>query len=202
MATLVDAVGALQQSGVYDTVLPFILIFAGLYALLLRYKPLGESKWINGIITFIISLVFITATKAVLFLNLLLPIITIFLVLLVLAILIFTFVGVKAETISETITKHPMVIFFIFLIIVLAVLTVALGPEATLIVQYPEIAEQLGISPTGVPENATVQEQGASFLFLQALRILTSPQVMGMIVLFVVFGLAAYFITREPVGKG
>jgi len=196
MATLVDAIGALRQAGIYDTVLPFILVFAGLYALLLKYKPLGENKWINGIISFIIALVFLTAAKAIQFLNLLLPIITVLLILFILVILIFTFMGVKSESINETITKSPLVILMIFLIVVLVVLAVALGPDVALVIQYPEVAEQLGI--TGVPENATAQEQGGIFLFFQAVRIITSPQIIGMIILFVIFGLAAYFITREP----
>src|SRR3990172_9828837 len=118
MATLLDAVGTLQSFGVYSTILPFLLITAVVYAVLLKYKTLGENKTVNAIIAIVIGLVFISVARAVNFINIILPFVTIFLVMLVLVMLIFTFMGVKGETISDAITKYPAIIFIFILIFV------------------------------------------------------------------------------------
>ena len=107
MATLVDALGILKGFGIYDTILPFLLVAAGTYAVLVQYKPFGESKGVNAIVATVIGLVFISFAKAVAFINLLIPLMTIFLIMVVLALLIFTFVGVKSETISQIVTTQP-----------------------------------------------------------------------------------------------
>jgi len=199
MATLLDAVGTLQSFGVYSTILPFLLITAVVYAVLLKYKTLGENKTVNAIIAIVIGLVFISVARAVNFINIILPFVTIFLVMLVLVMLIFTFMGVKGETISDAITKYPAIIF-IFILIFVVIGVSQVFPETSVIIQSPETAERLNLSLT--EPGATPQQQGAAFLFLQFARIFASPQVLGLIILFIVFAIGAYFITREPAKGG
>jgi hypothetical protein len=198
MATLLDAIGILQKAGVYATIIPFLLITAAVYALLVKFKPFGEHKWVNGIIAFVVGLIFISMARAVEFINKFIPLFTIFLLLLVLAFLIFTFIGIKAETMSELFTKNPAAtgIFVLIILILVLVVISQVFPEPTMLIQYPEEAEQLNLSLVG--PNATAREQAAAFGMLQVLRIVTSPQILSLIILFATFGLATYFITREP----
>jgi len=199
MATLVDALGVLQTFGVYDTVLPFLLIMAGTYAVLTKYKPFGEMKGVNAVIATVVGLVFITFAKAVAFINLLIPLMTIFMIMIVLAVLIFTFIGIKGETIAEVFTKQPaayLIIIFI-LVFIVAVVYSMIYPEIVVFVQNPVLAQQLNISPTGGP-GATPTQQAATFLFFQIGQILFSPQILALIALFAVFAVAVFFITYEP----
>ncbi|MEM2954627.1 MAG: hypothetical protein QW625_01585 [Candidatus Nanoarchaeia archaeon] len=197
MATLLDAIGALQQIGFYSTILPFLLVTAGMYALLTKLKPFGELKFANIIISVVVGFIFISMTRAVLFLNKFIPLFTTFLLLLVLAYMVFIFIGVKSESISELFVKKPAFagIFILIILILVIVVLSQVFPEATFVVQYPEVAEELNLSLYGA--NATPQEKAAAYGMAQVVRIVTSPQVMGLIVLFVVFGLATYFITKE-----
>jgi hypothetical protein len=199
MATLVDAVGLLQKLGFYDTVFPFILIFAGVYAMLTKYKPFGEMKAMNGLIAFVIAMFFISMVRAVAFVRALMPTITIFLVMIVVALLIFTFMGIQGETITKVLTEETAgwaTILLIFIIIILSVVS-QVFPEASISLQNPVLAQQLNISSTP-GSNATSSEQAGAFLFAQTMSIIFSPMVLGMIIMLLVFGIAIYFITREP----
>jgi hypothetical protein len=195
MATLVDAVGLLQKLGFYDTVFPFILIFAGTYAMLTKFKPFGEMKSMNGLIAFVVAMFFISMVRAVAFVKALMPTITIFMVMIVVALLIFTFMGIQGETISKVLTEETAgwaTILLIFIIIILAVVS-QVFPEASVSIQNPVLSQQLNLSSSG-----TASEQASAFLLAQTMSILFSPMVLGMIVMLLVFGIAIYFITREP----
>lgn len=199
MATLLDAVNVLKEMGVYQTVLPFMLVTAGFYAVLTKFKPFGDMKFVNGIVSVVAGLLFITMARAVAFINLFMPILTVFLLLIVLALVIFTFMGIKGETITEVLTKETAawgLLLMLFIIIVLVVLS-QVFPEATVIVQNPVAAQQMNLTLAG--PNATPQQQAAALMFMQIMQVLFSPQVLGLIIMLVVFAVATYFITREPV---
>jgi len=198
MATLVDALGVLKSFGIYETVLPFLLITAGTYAIFTKYKPFGEVRGVNAIISTIIGLVFITFAKAVSFINMLIPFMTIFLIMIILALLIFAFIGLKGETLAGVFQKQPaayLIIFGIFIFIVVIVYSFVF-PEVTIFIQNPVLAQQLNISPTGSP-GATPAQQAGTFMFFQMGQILLSPQVLSLIALFAVFAIAVFFITYE-----
>ncbi len=199
MATLVDAVGLLVKLGFYDTVFPFILIFAGTYAMLTKFKPFGEMKAMNGMIAFVIAMFFISMARAVAFVRALMPTITIFMVMIVVALLIFTFMGIKGETISKVLTEETAgwaTILLIFIIIILSVVAQVV-PEVSISLQNPVLSQQLNLSASGTPS-----EQASSFLLTQTMSILFSPMVLGMIIMLLVFGIAIYFITRSPDKSG
>lgn len=197
MATLVDALGILKSFGIYETILPFLLVTAGTYAVLTKYKPFGEMKGVNAIVATVIGLVFISFAKAVSFINLLIPFMTIFLIMIVLALLIFTFIGVKGETLAEVFKSPTAAMPFIFILIFIVVIVYSLTfPEVTIFIQNPVLAQQLNITPTGGP-GATASQQAMTYLFFQIGQILLSPQILGLIALFVVFAVAVFFITYE-----
>ncbi len=196
MATLVDALGVLKGFGIYDTILPFLLIMAGTYAILVKYEPFGKIKGVNALVAAIVGLVFISFAKAVLFLNLLIPAMTIFLLLLIMALLVFTFIGIKGETIAKTFQETPAAFGILILMFIVVIFVVASStlPEVSLFIQNPVLAQQLNISPTG---GATPTAQAATWLMFQMTQVLLSPQILGLITMMVVFAIAAYLITRE-----
>jgi hypothetical protein len=196
MATLVDALGVLKNFGIFETILPFMLILAGTYAILTKYKPFGEIKGANAIIATVVALVFISVAKAVMFINLLIPAMTIFLLLLVLALLVFTFVGIKGETIAKTLQEQPAIFGILVLLFVIVIFVVfsSVVPEVTLFIQNPVLAQQLNITPTS---GANPTAQAATWLMFQMTQVVLSPQILGLIAMMVVFAIAAYLITRE-----
>ena len=66
MATLSEGIFVVKDWGL-TVVLPALLVFALLYAILTKYELLGEKEWANVLISAIVSLVFVTLIKAVKF---------------------------------------------------------------------------------------------------------------------------------------
>ncbi len=192
MATLAEGITVLYKLGFYQTVFPFLLILALMYGLLSKTKPFGDSKAINIIISFIVAMFFTALVRSSLFLANLLPIFTAFLVILLLVMLIFMFIGVPAENITEAI-KQPagyVTLIALFVILIFVVLSQTF-PEQALIGQ-PELAEQYNIT-----EPTEGREGLVYFLSQQATAIILSPPILGLIILLTLFAIASYFITRE-----
>lgn len=94
MVFLGDLFYQFQGSGVYEYMLPFLLIFAITFAILEKTQILGtEKKNINVIVSVIISLVFITQFSLVYTLNNFLPKISLFIVVAVMALILFGIFG-------------------------------------------------------------------------------------------------------------
>jgi hypothetical protein len=195
---LVDALGILKDFGIYQTILPFLLIAAGTYAILTKYKPFGEQKYANAIIATVVGMVFISFARAVEFMNVLMPVMTIFLLLIVLAILIFTFVGIKGETIGKIFIDQPAISIILILVFILLAVTVygTVFPDVMIFMQNPVLAQQLNMTPAGTSAMSPGWH-GATFLMYQIMSTIMSPQILGLIAMMVVFAIAVYFITRE-----
>jgi len=181
MATLVDVIGLFKAIGLYETVFPGILIFALVYGLLSKFKPFGESKGVNGIIALIVALIFISFTKAVAFMSYFIPLLTGLFVVLLLVLLIFMFMGVPGETITEAMSEPAAYGLIIVLIVIFAFVAIASA--------FPELAAQEGAPPTPGAPGADVWAKYTAVLF--------HPVLLGLIVLLAVFAVATYFITRE-----
>ncbi len=189
MATLFDAITISQQLGFYSTILPFLLVAAFTYGLLARFKPFGESKSVNSIVSIVIGLIFISTIKASVFLQNLLPFISAMILILFFVIMIFMFMGVKGETISEAMQQPEG--YWIIIIMLLIFVFIAITNT------FPEF--QYAVYPELAPENftQTPQEKAMS----QSFGILFHPTVLGTMILFFVLGIGAWVMLREPSGK-
>ena len=87
MATLLDAIGILQATGFYSIVLPFILIFALTYAILEKTKLVGENKSIHVVIAAVFGFLFVGIAEASKFVAAFLPVISVFLIIMLFAVL-------------------------------------------------------------------------------------------------------------------
>ncbi|MAG52748.1 MAG: hypothetical protein CMH62_02180 [Nanoarchaeota archaeon] len=73
-STLANALDFFRDFGVFDVILPFLLIFTVVFAILQKTKLLGEDKPnLDAIVAFVIGLLVVAATKVVTIINEALP---------------------------------------------------------------------------------------------------------------------------------
>ena len=200
MATLLDALGVLKTMGFYETIFPFILVMAFTFGLLSRFKVFGENKYINAVVSTIIALFFISMVRASAFLANIVPYMTAVFIALLFLMLIFMFMGVKEEKIAEVMTTESAAygaVMIIFVLIIFLVLS-QVFPEQAFMTQFPGQAKEMGV--TIFPANATPSQRAAALLSAQAGAIIFSPKILALIVMFVTFAVATYFIVREKKG--
>lgn len=200
MATLVDALDILKHAGFYETIFPFILVFAVIFGVLTKLNIFGENKYINGTVSALIALFFISMVRASKFLSNVIPMLTAMLLVMVFLVLIFMFMGVKGETIARVLTEESQAygaIIIVFILLVIIAFT-QVFPEQAFLTQFPGMAEDMNV--TLYPEDATSSEKAAAILSAQAGAIIFSPKILAMIVMFVTFAIATYYIVREKKG--
>jgi len=98
MATngLREAITFMEDYGLYDVILPFMLVFTIIFATLQKIQIFGkESRRYNVIIAFVIAFMFVAATKLVDALNNYLPVVGLVLALFLGLMLILGIFGVK-----------------------------------------------------------------------------------------------------------
>ena len=200
MATLFDAVAIMQNFGVYTVLLPFILVMTLVYALLTKLKPFGESKEINAVIAVVLGLLFVSFVKASAILTSFAVFFTGFLIILLMLVLVFTFMGVEGKTMAQIITTEPAA-YGTIIVIILLIFFISYGqafPEGGLVTQAPEEAARLNI--TEIPSGLSPTQEAAAIVSNIAMKIILSPPVLATIIMLILFGTAAYFITREGGG--
>lgn len=197
MATLLDAVHVLQVWGFYTVILPFFLVAAIVYGVLAKLKPFGERQGVNIIISIVVGLIFISFTKAVTFVSSLIPMLTAMFVVLLLIIMIFVFMGVPYETIGQAM-KSPagygimIVMFVLFIFMAIS----AAFPE-TYYITHPEAtpnATALGTPAPGTNPSYDV--------FVATTKLIYNPVIVSLIIMMIIFAVAAYYITYVPKAKG
>ena len=112
-ADLYDAVLSLQQLGIYEVILPFLLVFTISYGILQRVSIFGKQKSINTILALAIGLLFLQNEYLVVSLNRFLPNVS-FIILLVIMFLLL--VGIFAGP-AKPWGKDALTVAFIFSII-------------------------------------------------------------------------------------
>ena len=74
MASFLDAMAFLRTTGLFQVVLPGILIIALIYAILSRYEVFGKEKIsLNMIVAFVLGFIFMSFSKAALLVNYMIP---------------------------------------------------------------------------------------------------------------------------------
>ncbi|MFH1210007.1 MAG: hypothetical protein V1663_04430 [archaeon] len=86
---------SLQQSGFYEFILPFLLVFAIVFAVLDKTKIFGEEKRnINAIVAILFGLLFVSQAEIIDRMNLFLPKISFFLIIILMVLILFGVLGV------------------------------------------------------------------------------------------------------------
>lgn len=192
MASLVDAFGVMDTLGFFTVVFPFLLVMTIVYGILSKIKPFGESPTVNIVIAVITGIIFTSLTSAVKFLNTLLPLFTGALIVIMLLLMVFLFIGIKPESIAGAIKTPAGYTIIIGVIIIFIFISLsAVDPYAYYYSHPEDIPEGTvipGLNAPGTPEDLARQDM---------MRTLFSPAILGLIVLMLVFAGASYLITRE-----
>ena len=121
----------LQGSGFYEFLLPFLLVFAIVFAVLEKTKIFGEDKRnVNAIIAILFGLLFVSQVEIIQTLNLFLPKISFFLIIVLMVLILF---GVMGVNVGEGV--GPLLMIVGAIISIIAVYW-ALGPTLGFEVPY------------------------------------------------------------------
>lgn len=116
--------GDLQSMGFFDYLLPFVLIFAIIFAILEKIHLFGENKTnIHVIIALMLGMLFTTQSEIIQRMNLFLPKISFFIVLVLMFLILIGLLGAKVEL---GLSGAP---FFLSVLVCLFALWWALGDE-------------------------------------------------------------------------
>lgn len=84
-----DFVSQLENFGVFEYILPFLLVFAVLFGIMEKVKIFGDKTNLNVIISFIISLIIVINTEVVTIMNLYLSKMALFIIVVMVLLLAF-----------------------------------------------------------------------------------------------------------------
>lgn len=128
---LTKAIEILRSFGFFDTIIPFILVFALVYGILRFTKVLGDpdqpkTNAVNVVISFAIAFLVIATTNVVKMINALVPNTTLLLVVALMALLLLGFVGFKTQSYIES-SKAGKIIAVVIILIFAGVLFYSFG---------------------------------------------------------------------------
>ncbi len=106
-----------DQLGITNYVVPFILVWAALYAVMMKIKLPTDDARLNGTLAFAISYLFI-AFGGGMMISALLPSFLVIFLLLFIALLFYMFVGVKSESIIKVFSNPVIVLFIVVLLVI------------------------------------------------------------------------------------
>jgi len=126
-STLSNAIDFFRAFGFFDIVLPFLLVFTIVFAILEKTKILGEDKAnLNAMVAFVVGLLFVGAIGLVSIINEALPNVALFLIVILSFLMLFgAFVGAEGIKFDNLLYKGGAL--FVVFVAVLAIFLDALG---------------------------------------------------------------------------
>src|SRR3989339_1062222 len=102
----------LDQLGISDYVIPFIVVWTAMYAVLMKIKIVGDRADLNGIIAFGMTYLFVSVGGGKM-VRAILPLFMVMFLILLIIMLLYKFMGAKDESIVKTITNPAVVLLMI-----------------------------------------------------------------------------------------
>ncbi len=201
MTTLLQSLGFF--SDLFNFFLPFLLVFAVLYAVLVKSRFLTDDANVNALISFAVALI-VVVSGAGKFIMALTPFMGVLFVIVFLMLMIFMFFGLKLEDVL----KNKLVIsllVIVSLIFVFYVLGQMAGPTA--------YQMRTGAVPVASGNNTTVTVSATPSLFsasektcdfssigtnMAVICILSNPKFLGAITILGLLAIATFFIVYKP----
>ena len=188
MATFLD-IGLFSY---FSVIFPALLVFAIVFALLQKTKVIGENLSINALISIVVAFMVLISPDLADIINTMTPWFVLIFVFAVLLILIYMFLGVRAEDLQKYITTDKPVLWFIFglgVIIIIASIAHVYGQRA-LEITIPDGNETEVI--------ATSEMQTTTSSFGQNLgNVFFNSKVLGLIIIFLIAVFTLALITRD-----
>ncbi len=164
----------LEDLGFLEFFLPaftFLFIFVLVYAVLDKFKLMGENKWLKLIASFCVALLFLFSKDTLTFVQFITPWFVVLVVLALFILSLFMFMGLKEGDV-EKVTKDPIV-YWTVLVIIIILLIIAIGTV------FKSVAPD---QQTGTPPS-------------EGLAAVSNPKTLGALFLLVVAAFAAKFIS-------
>jgi len=111
-----EVITVLDQLGLSNYVIPFLLIWTAMYAVTMKLKLPSDRADLNGILSFAMAYMFVAFGGGKM-LNQLLPFFMIMFLLLFIALLLYLFIGVKQENVVKAMTNPVAVLFVVGMLI-------------------------------------------------------------------------------------
>ena len=130
----------LQNFGFFRVILPFLLIFAIVYAVLIKTGVLGDSKVAKNaaaIVALVSAFLVIVYTPVVSALGTLLPQASFLIVVVVLLLMVLTLFGFKMETLGQS-NKYLLLIGIIVAVLFLAMVGAAVGSDIPVLYTFSQ----------------------------------------------------------------
>lgn len=177
MATILD-LGILEY---FTPIFVAMLVFAFVWGILEKLAIFGKVKYVNAIIAFAIAILFLFTKEMVEMVKLMTPWFTILLIILFVIILFFLFAGVKPETLGETFTSNPTVVWTIIIIVLVVFIY---GITKT----YGESIASINVEEGETGETSVQQKIG---------EIIFNPKILGMLLLLIIMGQIVRLISQS-----
>ena len=172
MASILDTLSFVEF---FLPVFGFLFILVIMYAVLDKFKLMGDNKWVKWIVAFSIALVFLFTKDALKFVNFITPWFVVLVVVSLFILSLFMFLGVKESELSSAM-KTPTTYWTVLILI--------------LILLFSAIAVVFGdfFSPYKDQQGKDVATEG--------LKTFTHPRVLGALFLLVVSAFVVRFIAQ------
>ena len=171
----------------FTPVFIFLLVFVIFYAIMQKTKVVGGNTGVNALISFVVAILFVITSAAADLIRLVTPWFVVLLIVAMAMIMLFMFLGVKAESIAGAVSDSGTVWTILIVLMVLfgAALTQVIGPSIAAITQGG-----------GTAVNATATGGGTTFVGGVG-KIIFSPKILGVFFLLIVASQAIKTITKS-----
>lgn len=192
MATVLD----ISVLSYFIPVFIFLFVFTIFFAILQKTKLLGSNPGIDALISFSVAMLFMFVSDARQLITVITPWLVIMLVVLMSLLLVFMFLGVKAETISDAMSESGTVwtILIILVIGLVIAFTQVFGQKVASITQGPYPVTTGADQTTGITTTTTAGSQ--NFLVTVG-SIVFSPKILGMFLLLMIASQSIRLISGE-----
>ncbi|PIO00181.1 hypothetical protein COT72_03395 [archaeon CG10_big_fil_rev_8_21_14_0_10_43_11] len=190
MVAFTDALSLIQQSGFYEIVIPFILVYAVVYGVLLRSGVI-QGKELQAIVALAIAVGVVISPTARTFIATLVPYFTGFGIVLFMFAFVLLMGGMKYEEILKIVGNFEEGRYTLILAIAILLLFVVMASA------FPNVSSA-NIEKLAEEENKTLSEKVEELSASErAVFFLSLPQVLGLVVLFFIFAIAAFVIANS-----
>lgn len=181
MATILD----INILNYFIPVFIFLFVFTVFFAILQKTKVLGANAGMDALISFSVAMLFMFVSEARQLVTIIAPWLVILLVILMSLLLVFMFLGVKAETISDAMSESGTVWTILILLVIALVIafTQVFGSKIAAITQGPYPYETGTEPQTGTTEQPAT---GGQHFLVTVGNIVFSPKILGMFLLLII----------------
>lgn len=183
MSLAMQAVEVINEIGIFDILVPFIMGAAAIFGMLEKTKLFGDRHDVNAMVGIAVGIVTAISFTSSRFIMNFMPIVIIFSFFIFVAVLLILWMGVKPETLVKFL--HEPAIWIMLIIIIISLVVVGLQ-QTRIDISGGNITEDL----LGTPSSEVTPET-----LIDPWDVVTQPKVVGVIVVLALFAIITYMMT-------